>query len=683
MANRLANENSPYLLQHADNPVDWYPWGEEAFQKARAEDKPIFLSIGYSACHWCHVMAHESFEDEKVAAILNEHFVNVKVDREERPDVDRIYMNAVQAMTGGGGWPLSVFLTPEGVPFFGGTYFPPEPRHGLPAFADVLHAVADAWRNRREEIVEGSQQVVEVVQQRTDLIRALPSESPKPATLSRALLHLLDEFDEEHGGWNGAPKFPQPMTLEFLLRYHHGTGEPQTLRMTVRTLEAMARGGMYDQLGGGFHRYAVDTRWQVPHFEKMLYDNALLTRAYLHTWQVTGNPFFRIIAEETLDLVLREMTAPEGGFYASLDADSEGEEGRFYLWSDEEVRQVLGREADRFLVAYELVPFEEMGILTFPGTPEEREVLTEARRRLLAAREERVRPARDEKVLTSWNGLMLAAFAEAGRVLGREDYRRVAEQSAAFLLGTLRAADGRLYHTWKEDAAGVPGYLEDYTHLIDGLLELYQTTFDPRWYVAASELMDTAIEHFGAPEGGFFDTADDHEPLILRPRELQDNAVPSGNGMAAFVLLRLASLAAEPHYAEIARAMLGPIQPLMARYPLGFGQWLIALDYAMASPVEVAIAGDPAAEDAQALLAVCFEGYRPHQVVAAGSTNTVPLLANRHPVEGRAAAYVCRDFTCSPPVTDPEALRELLSPAQPDDVDKSHHHPPRPPTPAS
>ncbi|HID90192.1 MAG TPA: thioredoxin domain-containing protein, partial [Anaerolineae bacterium] len=451
MANRLANENSPYLLQHADNPVDWYPWGEEAFQKARAEDKPIFLSIGYSACHWCHVMAHESFEDEKVAAILNEHFVSVKVDREERPDVDRIYMNAVQAMTGGGGWPLSVFLTPEGVPFFGGTYFPPEPRHGLPAFADVLHAVADAWRNRREEIVEGSQQVVEVVQQRTDLIRALPSESPKPATLSRALLHLLDEFDEEHGGWNGAPKFPQPMTLEFLLRYHHGTGEPQTLRMTVRTLEAMARGGMYDQLGGGFHRYAVDTRWQVPHFEKMLYDNALLTRAYLHTWQVTGNPFFRIIAEETLDFVLREMTAPEGGFYASLDADSEGEEGRFYLWSNEEVRQVLGREADRFLVAYELVPFEEMGILTFPGTPEEREVLTEARRRLLAAREERVRPARDEKVLTSWNGLMLAAFAEAGRVLGREDYRRVAEQSAAFLLSTLRAADGRLYHTWKED----------------------------------------------------------------------------------------------------------------------------------------------------------------------------------------------------------------------------------------
>ncbi len=664
MANRLANESSPYLLQHADNPVDWYPWGEEAFQKARAEGKPIFLSIGYSACHWCHVMAHESFEDEQVAAILNEHFVSIKVDREERPDVDRIYMNAVQAMTGGGGWPLSVFLTPEGVPFFGGTYFPPEPRHGLPAFADVLHAVADAWRNRREEIVEGSQQVVEVVQQRADLIQALPPENLKSATLSRALLHLLDEFDEEHGGWNGAPKFPQPMALEFLLRYHHGTGEPQALRMTVHTLEAMVRGGMYDQLGGGFHRYAVDARWQVPHFEKMLYDNALLTRVYLHAWQATGNPFFRIVAEETLDFVLREMTAPEGGFYATLDADSEGEEGRFYLWTDEEVRQVLGREADRFLVAYELIPFEERGILTFPGTPEEREVLTEARRRLLAAREERVRPARDEKVLTSWNGLMLAAFAEAGRVLGREDYRQVAERSAAFLLGTLRAADGRLYHTWKEDAAGVPGYLEDYTHLIDGLLELYQTTFDPRWYVAARELMDAAIEHFSAPEGGFFDTADDHEPLILRPRELQDNAVPSGNGMAAFVLLRLASLAAEPRYAEMARAMLGPMQPLMARYPLGFGQWLIALDYALASPVEVAVAGDPTAEDAKALLAVCFEGYRPHQVVAAGPTDAVPLLANRHPVEGRAAAYVCRDFTCSPPVTDPEALRELLPPAK-------------------
>ncbi|HEY76179.1 MAG TPA: thioredoxin domain-containing protein [Thermoflexia bacterium] len=661
MTNRLTKETSPYLLQHAENPVDWYPWGEEAFQKARSEDKPIFLSIGYSACHWCHVMAHESFEDQEIAAILNEHFVSIKVDREERPDVDRIYMNAVQAMTGSGGWPLSVFLTPEGVPFFGGTYFPPEPRHGLPAFADVLRAVADAWRNRREEIVEGSQQVVEVVRQRTDLIQALPSEDLKPATLSRALLHLLDDFDKKHGGWGPAPKFPQPMTLEFLLRYHHGTGEPQALRMAVQTLEAIARGGMYDQLGGGFHRYAVDARWQVPHFEKMLYDNALLARAYLHAWQVTSDPLFRAIVEETLDFVLREMTDPQGGFYAALDADSEGAEGKFYLWTDEEVQEVLEGEADRFLVAYELVPFEEKGILAFPGTPQEREALTEARRRLLAAREGRVRPARDEKVLTSWNGLMLAAFAEAGRVLGREDYRRAAEQNGGFLLTQLRAADGRLWHTWREGTARVPGYLEDYTHLADGLLELYQTTFDPRWYKAARELMDTAIEHFSTPEGGFFDTADDHEPLILRPRELQDNAIPSGNGMAAFVLLRLASLAADPRYAEIAKAALRPMQPLMARYPLGFGQWLIALDHALASPVEVAIVGDLAAEDSQSLIAVCSEEYRPCLTVAAGSTGAVPLLADRYPIEGHAAAYVCRGFTCLPPVTEPEPLRELLA----------------------
>ncbi|HHS97471.1 MAG TPA: thioredoxin domain-containing protein [Chloroflexi bacterium] len=661
MTNRLAKETSPYLLQHADNPVDWYPWGEEAFRKARAEDKPIFLSIGYSACHWCHVMAHESFENEAIAAILNEHFVNIKVDREERPDVDRIYMSAVQAMTGGGGWPLSVFLTPEGVPFFGGTYFPPEPRHGLPAFPDVLRAVAEAWQTRRQEIVEGSQQVVEVIQQRTELLRTLPSEPLKPATLSRALLHLLDSFDEARGGWNSAPKFPQPMTLEFLLRYHHGTGEPQALRMAVQTLEAMARGGMYDQVGGGFHRYAVDDRWQIPHFEKMLYDNALLARVYLHAWQVTGTPLFRTVAEETLDFVLREMSDPQGGFYATLDADSEGEEGKFYLWTEGEIRQVLGADADRFLAVYDLVPFEGKGILVFRGALEERDGLTEARRQLLAARQQRVRPARDEKVITSWNGLMLAAYAEAGRVLGRADYLEAAERNADFLLTAARTVEGRVYHTWKEGAARVPGYLEDYTHLADGLLELYQATFGPRWYEAARELMDLAIEHFRAPDGGFFDAADDHEPLILRPRDLQDNATPSGNGMAAFVLLRLAHLAAEPRYAEVARSMLEPMQPLLARYPLGFGQWLIALDYTLASPVEVAVVGDPTAEEAQALLAVCFEAYRPCLVVAAGPTGAVPLLNDRPPVENRPTAYVCRGFTCLPPVTEPDALRGLLA----------------------
>ena len=661
MSNRLANETSPYLLQHADNPVDWYPWGEEALQKAQAEDKPIFLSIGYAACHWCHVMAHESFEDEEIAAILNEHFVSIKVDREERPDLDRIYMNAVQAMTGSGGWPLSVFLTPEGRPFYGGTYFPPEPRHGLPSFPDVLRAVIDAWQNRRQELVEGSQRVVEVVQQRTALPQTMQPAPLQPATLDLAFQHLLDRFDSAHGGWGSAPKFPQPMVLEFLLRYHHTTGDPRAWQMVARTLEEMARGGMYDQLGGGFHRYAVDERWGVPHFEKMLYDNGQLARVYLHAWQVGGNPLHRAVVEETLDYILREMADPAGGFYATQDADSEGEEGKFYLWTPEEIRAALGDEADRFLAAYELIPFEGRGILAFRGSAEEREELAKARRQLFAAREARVRPARDEKVLTSWNGLTLAALAEAGRVLGRADYLAAAERNGDFLLRQLRTADGRLRHVWKDGTARVPGHLEDYTHLADGLLELYQATFDPRWYEAARELMETALTHFSAPDGGFFDTADDHEELIVRPRELQDNAVPSGNGMAAFVLTRLAGLAVELRYAERARRMLEPMQPLLSRYPLGFGQWLIALDQALAPPREIAVVGDPAAEDARALLAVCTAGYRPHQVVAAGPADAIPLLASRRSVEGRATAYVCAGFTCHPPVTEPEALQEMLS----------------------
>ncbi|HIQ02525.1 MAG TPA: thioredoxin domain-containing protein [Anaerolineales bacterium] len=664
MPNRLKNETSPYLLQHADNPVDWYPWGEEALQKAQAEDKPIFLSIGYAACHWCHVMAHESFEDEGVATILNKHFVSIKVDREERPDLDRVYMSAVQAMTSGGGWPLSAFLTPEGVPFFGGTYFPPEPRHGLPAFADVLRAVADAWQNRRQELVAGGRHVVEALQERTALPQVLQPETLRPATLDRAFQNLLRDFDAAHGGWGSAPKFPQPMTLEFLLRYHHTTGDPQSLRMVTQTLEAMARGGIYDQLGGGFHRYSVDERWLVPHFEKMLYDNAQLARLYLHTWQVTGNPFYRTIAEETLDYVLREMTHPSGGFYATQDADSEGEEGKFYVWTPDEIRGVLGDQATRFVTAYDVTErgnFEGKNILTLSAPLEERESLEEARRRLLAAREARVHPARDEKVLTSWNGLMLAAFAEPARALRRDDYREAAERNGDFLLRELRAPDGRLRHTWKDGVAKVNGYLEDYTHLIEGLLELYQTTLDPRWYRAARELAEGVLQHFSGPDGGFFDTSDDHEALIVRPRELQDNAVPSGSGMATLVLTRLAGLAVEMDYAERARVALGPMQPLLARYPLGFGQWLSALDQALAPPREIAIVGDPAATDTRALLAVCFEGYRPHQVVAAGLTDEVPLLAGRPPVKGRATAYVCTGSTCHPPVTDPEPLRELLT----------------------
>jgi len=682
MPNRLANETSPYLLQHADNPVDWYPWGEEALQKAKAEDKPIFLSIGYSACHWCHVMAHESFGDDQVAAILNEHFVSVKVDREERPDLDRIYMSAVQAMTGSGGWPMSVFLTPEGQPFYGGTYFPPKRRYGMPSFTDVLLAVADAWQNRRQELVEGGKRIAAAIEQQSAVREGGERGNLKRETLESAFENLWQRFDKTHGGWpfdhaqgrGGAPKFPQPMALEFLLRYHHTTGDPLALRMVTQILEAMARGGTYDQLGGGFHRYSVDNHWLVPHFEKMLYDNAQLARVYLHAWQVTGEPFYRTIAEEILDYVAREMTDPAGGFYSTQDADSEGEEGKFFVWTPSEIRGLLGQEAEAFMAAYGVTKrgnFEGRSILEYIGHMRQRAELAEARRKLLTAREQRVHPGCDEKVLTSWNGLMLAAFAEATRALNRTDYQQVAEHNADFLLRELRNpqseirnAESRLWHTWKDGEAKINGYLEDYAHLIVGLLELYQTTFEARWYLAARELAEAMIEHFSAPDGGFFDTSDDHEELITRPRELQDNAVPSGNAMAALGLLRLAGLAVEPRYAELARRSLVQVQPLLAQYPLGFGQWLIALDYALAHPREIAIVGDPEAADTRALLDVCNVGYRPHQILALGApdaeTSAVPLLQNRNQIEGCATAYACVDFACRPPVTAPAALRTLL-----------------------
>jgi uncharacterized protein YyaL (SSP411 family) len=692
MSNRLLNETSPYLLQHADNPVDWYPWGEGALQRAKAEDKPIFLSIGYSACHWCHVMAHESFEDEGVAAILNEHFVSIKVDREERPDLDRIYMSAVQAMTGSGGWPMSVFLTPDGQPFYGGTYFPPTPRYGMPSFSQVLAAVADGWQNRRQELVVSGQRLVEALEQQNAVREDVKREGLKSETVESAFQSLLKRFDRAHGGWGNAPKFPQPMALEFLLRYHHVTANSRALQVVSQTLEAMTRGGMYDQLGGGFHRYSVDDHWLVPHFEKMLYDNAQLPRVYLHAWQVTGDPFYRVITEEILDYVVREMTdSAGGGFYSTQDADSEGQEGKFFIWTPDEIRELLGQEADAFMAAYgvtERGSFEGHNILELVGDVSQRAELAEARRQLFDAREQRIRPGRDEKVLTSWNGLMLAAFAEAARALDRDDYRQVAEHNADFLLCELKSSEGRLWHTWKacpepfgpstglrtgsaqdklcrrDGVAKINGYLEDYTHLVVGLLELYQTTFDPRWYQTARELAEVMIEHFSAPDGGFFDTSDDHERLITRSRELQDNAVPSGNAMAAFVLLRLAGLASEPRYAELAHAALGPMQPLLAKYPLGFAQWLIALDYALSPPHEIAIVGDPEASDTRALLDVCTTSYRPHQIVALGApdaeASAVPLLQDRSQIEGRATAYVCVDFACRPPVTDPEALQALL-----------------------
>jgi hypothetical protein len=688
MPNRLIDETSPYLLQHAHNPVDWYPWGDEALDKADAEGKPIFLSIGYSACHWCHVMEGESFEDDATAEILNGHFVSIKVDREERPDLDRIYMSAVQALTGRGGWPMSVFLTPDGKPFYGGTYFPPAPRFGMPSFQQLLRTVADAWENRRGELLKGSERVVRSIE-RQMAVGAADQALERP-TLAQAFQNLRRDFDEVNGGWGGAPKFPQPMVLEFLLRHYHLTGDAESLRIVTETLEAMARGGMYDQLGGGFHRYSVDDHWLVPHFEKMLYDNAQLARVYLHAWQVTGKPFFRTITEEILDYVVREMTyvgpgandqqilraqdlpsssSPAGtaGFYSTQDADSEGEEGKFFVWASDEIREVLGDEAGAFMAAYGVERggnWEGKSILEFVGDMDQRAALAEARRKLFEAREKRVHPGRDEKVLTSWNGLMLAAFAEAARILDRQDYREVAERNADLLLRELRQENGRLLRTWKNGEAKLNGYLEDYAYLTEGLLELYQTTFEPRWFVAAQELAEAMIAHFRDPGGAFYDTSDDHEALITRPRDLQDNATPSGNAMAVTAMLKLAGFTNDARYLDIAHRALAQMQSMMAQYPLGFGQWLQALSYALAEPQEVAIVGVPDAPDTQALLSVVRTAYRPFQVVALGapgtSTPAVPLLQHRDLLDGQAAAYVCRNLTCRAPVTDSGALRTLL-----------------------
>mgnify|MGYP000885046740 CR=1 FL=1 len=678
MPNRLASAASPYLLQHQDNPVDWYPWGEAALARAKAEDKPIFLSIGYAACHWCHVMAHESFEDPATARLMNELYVNVKVDREERPDLDSIYMNAVVALTGQGGWPMSVWLTPDGVPFYGGTYFPPTPRGGMPAFSQVLLGVHDAWRNRREQVLAGGQDLLAHLRQAA---AGLPAAGGLPGrdALAAAVKSLWSSFDWRDFGWGRAPKFPQPMTLEFCLRYHTLTGEVTPLEMAVKTLRAMARGGLFDQLGGGFHRYSVDAVWLVPHFEKMLYDNAQLARVYLHAWQATREPEFRRVAEATLDYLQREMTDPAGGFYATTDADSEGEEGKFFVWSEAEVDAVLGADAALFKAAYGVTApgnFEGHNILwaaqeaaalaeKFGLTVTEVESrLAAGRRALLAERERRVRPGLDDKVLAAWNGLALAAFAEAARVLGRADYARTAVANAEFLLATLRGPDGRLRRSWRAGVAAGNGFLEDYAYVAEGLLALYEATFTPRYFEAAQALMNTVLQAFADPAGGFFDTSDDHETLVVRPKDTQDNATPSGNAIAATVLLKLAAYTGAVHYREAAERALATVGPQLARYPTGFGQWLSAAAFALAQPKEVALVGDPRADDMRALLDVVFGPYRPFQVVALrrpGEPPALPLLEGREPIAGRATAAVCFNFTCRLPVTDPAALAEQLT----------------------
>jgi uncharacterized protein len=644
MANRLAGETSPYLLQHKDNPVDWYPWGEEALARARDEDRPIVLSIGYSACHWCHVMERESFEDDGTAELMNARFVPIKLDREERPDIDSIYMEACQAMTGAGGWPLNVFLTPEQVPFYAGTYFPPEARPGMPSWQQVLTAVADAWDERKDEIREGGARIAERL--RGGALLQPSAEPLTAAVLDAAVDGLRKAHDRANGGFGGAPKFPPASALEFLMR----RGETE---IPLQTLRAMAAGGIHDQVGGGFARYSVDARWLVPHFEKMLYDNALLARAYLHGWQVTGEPLFRTVCEETLDWALREMRGDEGGFYSALDADSEGVEGKFYVWSLEELRDAGGDEAVGAFGATEEGNFEGRNILVRAG-----EASPELKRRLYEVRAKRVWPGLDDKRLTSWNALMLAALADAGAVLEREDYLEAARGCAGFILSELRDGEGRLLRTWKDGQAKLNAYLEDHAYLLEALLTLYEATFDPRWFAEARALADTMIERFADEDrGGFFETSSDHEQLVARRKDLEDHPIPSGNASAAYGLLRLAALTGEHAYEKEAVGVFRLLHTIAARHPQAFAHLLQALDFHLAAVKEVALVG-PGREPLERTVRSRF---RPHLVLAGGEANGVPLLEGREPIDGRAAAYVCEHFACQRPVTEPEELEALLA----------------------
>jgi hypothetical protein len=673
-ANRLAGETSPYLLQHAGNPVDWYPWGPEALQLARAQDRPILLSIGYAACHWCHVMAHESFEDPHTAELMNEHFVCVKVDREERPDLDAIYMTAVQAMTGQGGWPMTVFLTPEGEPFFAGTYFPKHDRPGMPAFENVLLAVAGAWRDQRDKARSQGRQVAEHLSLQTSALKSAGGGLDE-AVLRQALEGIKEAFDPEWGGFGGAPKFPQPMTLEFLLRCHL-RGWQGALEMARVTLDRMAAGGIFDQLGGGFHRYSTDRRWLVPHFEKMLYDNAQLVRLYARAWQVTGADRHRQVAVATADYLLRELRHPQGGFFSSQDADSEGEEGKFFVWSYQELVEVAGEPVARFLGALPEGNWEGGNVLWTPlpakaaaeaagvGVEELERALPGARAALFERREGRVRPATDDKVLAAWNGLAIGALAEAGRVLPEPRYVAAAVAAAEFVLSTMRTP--RLRRAWRDGRLGGPGYLDDYACMAEACLTLYETTFEPRWLREATSLADELLGLFSDPDGGFYQTGADAEPLVVRPRELFDNAVPAGSSVAAEVLLRLGRLLGGERYEQAAMGALAVVQGLFARAPTGFGYALSAADFALSQVREVAIIGAPGAPDTGALLAEVRRHYRPNQVIALGPPDggeaaaAVPLLADRPLVEGRATAYVCEHFACRQPVTDAEALAGQL-----------------------
>ena len=686
--NRLRDETSPYLLQHADNPVDWYPWGEEAFSVAREQDKPVLLSVGYSACHWCHVMAHESFEDDATAEMMNALFVNIKVDREERPDVDDIYMGAVQAIAGQGGWPMTVFLLPDGRPFYGGTYYPKERRIGMPSFTQLMGAVHDAYRNQRENLEQQADNLHESLKRDVLAIGRDDDSGLTADMLNESAKSLIASMDRENGGFGTQPKFPNPISLEFLLRHHKGTSDEEALDLVTFTLRRMASGGIYDQVGGGFARYSVDAHWLVPHFEKMLYDNAQLSRLYLHAWQITNDSAFRSVAEDIYDYILREMTSPRGGFYSATDADSEGEEGKFFVWTIEEVAEALIPIGDRLpraleiaIEAFGMTPqgnFEGSNILHLPRPlGETAEVLgmtgDELKRairvmkdQLYRVRAERVPPGLDDKILTSWNGMMLASLAEAARVLKRDDYLAAAQLCGRFLLDQMLDKSGRLYRTHKDGRSKLNGYLEDYANMIDALLELYMSTFEDAWFARARQLADVALSRFHSDDGGFYDTSDDHEALIVRPRNLQDNVTPSGNTMMAKQLLRLAAYTGEDRYHEAAQGVLRKLSDAMRQYPQAFAESLNAADMRIQGIAEVAIVGYPDDALMADIMDALRQPYRPNVVVALAHDDvdehdSIPLLNARNRIDGMTTVYVCRNFACQLPVTSAAETEALLS----------------------
>jgi uncharacterized protein YyaL (SSP411 family) len=687
MPNHLTGQTSPYLLQHANNPVDWYPWCEESLSRAKEEDKAIFLSIGYSACHWCHVMEEESFEDPQIAELMNRHFINIKVDREERPDIDSIYMTAIQSMRGQGGWPLSIFLTPEGKPFYGGTYFPPEDKHGMPSFSKVLSAVADAYENRRHDINESAEQISAMLKKHME---SSLNQDPLDIDITSKAYGLIEEhFDESNGGFGTYPKFPQPMVLEFLLRHYDSdkSNHTKSLHMVNVTLDHMAKGGIYDQIGGGFHRYSTDKSWLIPHFEKMLYDNALISNLYIHAYQVTGKNEYKIIATETLDYVIREMADKNGGFYSAQDADSEGFEGKYFIWTSDELQNLLNKEQYDVIRRYFSIEedgyFEGANVLNrsndssalakelHVGEEYLSDIIEQSKEILMSARYDRVAPQTDTKILTSWNALMIQSFVSAAAVFDREDYLQIAKTNASFILNELRV-EGRLMRTYRNGHAKINGFLEDYASLIGSLLCLYEYTLDPIWYNESKALTDDMIYLFwDNGEKLFYDTAIDHEQLVVRPRNITDNAIPCGASMATNVLLKLGILCGQQNYSDIATSALESVQLFMAQVPIGFGHWLECLDFYLSSPKEIAIVGNTNDINGQTFMRTIFSKYMPNKVIAGYNPNdeqsfiNIPLLEDKDQIGQQTTVHICHNYFCLMPITTTEELEAQLESKDP------------------